>query len=103
MFLPNMELANHIIVHHNSGTIVHIRCMTSLVCRSVDVQRREEYKQRLSDMKERLESRPLLFERASQVNARKSAEGKYTAALRRAGLKDEQIKELLSQVKAPAS
>ena len=105
MFLPNMDLANHIIVHHNSGRIVHIYsgCMTFLVCRSADVQRREEYKQRLSDMKERLESRPLLFERASQVNACKSAEGKYTAALRRAGLKDEQIKELLSQVRAPAS
>ena len=65
------------------------------------MQRREEYKQTLSEMKERLENRPLLFERASQVNARKSAEGKYTAALRRAGLKDEQIEELLSQVKVP--
>ena len=54
-------------------------------------------------MKERLEGRPLLFERASQVNASKSAEGKYTAALRRAGLKDEQIKELLSEVKAHPS
>lgn len=65
------------------------------------MRRREEYKQTLSEMKERLENRPLLFERASQVNARKSAEGKYTAALRRAGLKDEQIEELLSQVKVP--
>ena len=74
--------------------------MFSLACRSADVQRTEEYKQRLSEMKERLESRPLLFERASQVNAHKSAEGKYTAALKRAGLSDEQIEELLSQVKA---
>ena len=57
----------------------------------------------MSEMKERLESRPLLFEMASQVNARKAAEGKYTAALRRAGLKDEEIKELLSQVKTPSN
>lgn len=77
--------------------------MSSLACRSADAQRREEYKQRLLEMKERLESRPLLFERASQVNARKSAEGKYTAALKRAGLNDEQIEEMLSQVKAPAN
>ena len=77
--------------------------MSSLACRSADVQRREEYKQRLSEMRERLESRPLLFERTSQVNARKSAEGKYMAALKRAGLNDEQIEEMLSQVKGPAN
>ena len=45
-------------------------------------------------MTERLNSRPLLLERTSIEHARKMAEAKYIAALKKAGLTDEEIMEL---------
>ena len=45
-------------------------------------------------MTERLNSRPLLIERTSIESARKMAEAKYIAALKKAGLTDEEIMEL---------
>ena len=45
-------------------------------------------------MTERLNTRPLLLERTSLDSARKMAEAKYIAALKKAGLTDEEILEL---------
>ncbi|XP_038072845.1 protein FAM161B-like [Patiria miniata] len=51
--------------------------------------RQAEYDQQLKEMMTRVESRPLLFERQSQVNAKKAAEKKYQQALKEAGLDEE--------------
>ncbi|XP_022104827.1 protein FAM161B-like [Acanthaster planci] len=51
--------------------------------------RQAEYEQQLKEMMSRVESRPLLFERQSQVNAKKAAEKKYQQALQDAGLDEE--------------
>jgi len=53
-----------------------------------------EYQLQLEEMTERLNSRPLLLERTSIEHARKMAEAKYIAALKKAGLTDEEIMEL---------
>ena len=70
--------------------------MIHYFCRIVEEQKRKEYREKLSEMNKRLENRPFLFQRASQTNAVRTAEGKYLSALKRAGLSEEQIKELLS-------
>ncbi|XP_033640265.1 protein FAM161B-like [Asterias rubens] len=51
--------------------------------------RQEEYDQELKEMIARVDSRPLLFERQSQVGAKKTAERKYQQALKDAGLDEE--------------
>jgi len=53
-----------------------------------------EYQLQLEEMTERLNTRPLLLERTSLDSARKVAEAKYIAALKKAGLTDEEILEL---------
>ncbi|KAJ8045298.1 hypothetical protein HOLleu_08281 [Holothuria leucospilota] len=54
--------------------------------READKEREAEYNRELQEMMERIESRPLLFERESQHNAQKRAERQYIKALRSAGL-----------------
>ena len=71
------------------------------IARVLDQEKETSYNQQLEEMKKRVENRPLLFERASQVNAVRSAEGKYLAALRRAGMNEKQIEELLSKTHKP--
>ena len=63
-------------------------------CRKLDKERQEKYQQELEEMKRRLETRPLLFKQASLDLARRSAEAKYVATLRKAGLSDEEIQSL---------
>lgn len=45
-------------------------------------------------MKQRVASRPLVFEQVSRDTARRAAEIKYMAALKKAGLSEEEIKSL---------
>lgn len=45
-------------------------------------------------MKQRVASRPLVFEQVSHDAARRAAEIKYMAALKKAGLSEEEIKSL---------
>ncbi|XP_013415265.1 protein FAM161A-like [Lingula anatina] len=45
----------------------------------------------MNEIKERVDKRPFLFERTTQVNARKAAERKYHDTLRRAGIDEEFI------------
>eukprot|EP00058_Branchiostoma_floridae_P027991 XP_002613482.1 hypothetical protein BRAFLDRAFT_119845 [Branchiostoma floridae] len=48
--------------------------------------RQLDYKRSLNEMMARVENRPYMFERQSQINARKAAEKKYQEALRSAGV-----------------
>ncbi|XP_071962142.1 protein FAM161A-like [Antedon mediterranea] len=57
--------------------------------READRARREEYEQEVREMMSRVENRPLLFERESQVNAKKKAERKYQQALLDAGIEED--------------
>ncbi|XP_062502699.1 protein FAM161A-like [Corticium candelabrum] len=59
-----------------------------------DQERKIEYRRELEEMEDRLSRRPFLFERESQINARRAAQLKYTRALRNAGLDDRTIDEL---------
>ena len=45
-------------------------------------------------MKQRVASRPLVFEQVSRDAAKRAAETKYTEALKKAGLSDDEIKSL---------
>ena len=49
-------------------------------------------------MRQRVASRPLVFEQVSCDAAKKAAETKYTEALKKAGLSDKQIDFLNKQV-----
>lgn len=62
--------------------------------RALQKSKEIEYQLQLEEMTERLNSRPLLLERTSIESARKMAEAKYIAALKKAGLTDEEIMEL---------
>lgn len=62
--------------------------------RQQDQERRITYKKELQAMKQRVASRPLVFEQVSHDAARRAAEIKYMAALKRAGLSEEEIKSL---------
>lgn len=70
--------------------VVHM----SLLCRRQVREQQELYHHQLKEMKERLETRPLLFEQDSQTCIRRSAEAKYIAALKKAGLTEEDIQAL---------
>ena len=61
--------------------------------------RRSEYKKELQVMKQRVASRPLVFEQVSHEAARKAAETKYTAALKKAGLSEDEILALNKQIR----
>ena len=54
--------------------------------RRQDKERQDQYHHELEEMQHRLESRPLLLEQPSLVT-----EARYKAALKKAGLSDEQI------------
>ncbi|XP_002735485.1 protein FAM161B-like [Saccoglossus kowalevskii] len=56
--------------------------------RQSERSRKEEYEQQLHEMMSRIETRPLLFERESQTNAKRQAEKKYQQALRDAGIEE---------------
>lgn len=66
----------------------------SLLCRRQVREQQELYHHQLKEMKERVETRPLLFEQDSQTCIRRSAESKYIAALKKAGLTEEDIQAL---------
>ncbi|NXQ80680.1 F161A protein, partial [Nyctibius grandis] len=61
--------------------------------RNYDKQRMQEYLQELQEMEERVNQRPLLFERVTQKNARIAAEKHYSNRLRALGI----CPELLSK------
>ena len=48
-------------------------------------------------MKQRVEQRPLLFERESQENAKRKAEKKYTQILRDAGVNEHLVNKLVTK------
>ncbi|NXA49967.1 F161A protein, partial [Nothocercus julius] len=54
--------------------------------RNYEKQRMQEYLQELQEMEERVNQRPLLFERATQINARIAAEKHYSNTLRELGI-----------------
>lgn len=64
------------------------------MCRRQDRERQELYRRQLEEMKQKVEARPLLLEQASLTSVRKSAEAKYIAALKKAGLSEEEIQAL---------
>ena len=68
--------------------------------RKLDQEQQEKYQQELEEMRQRLEGRPLLMERVSLDSARRSAEAKYTAALKKAGLSDDEIRGLNCEASA---
>ena len=68
-------------------------------CREQDQVRRSEYKKELQVMKQRVASRPLVLEQVSHEAARKAAETKYTAALKKAGLSEDEILALNKQIR----
>ena len=72
-------------------------CSSLAYCRKLDKERRERYQEKLGEMQERVQSRPLLLEQASRLTARRTAEAKYIAALKKAGLSDEEIQALNQQ------
>ncbi|XP_038621774.1 protein FAM161B [Tachyglossus aculeatus] len=55
-------------------------------------KRAEEYAKELEAMKTRVAAQPYLFERVTQEQARKEAERRYRAALRRVGLSEDFVK-----------
>ncbi|XP_071498894.1 protein FAM161B-like [Diadema antillarum] len=57
--------------------------------KQADKEREEEYERELQEMMARIESRPLLFERETELNAKKRAERKYEEALRSAGISED--------------
>ncbi|CAC5422067.1 FAM161A [Mytilus coruscus] len=59
--------------------------------REAERERMEQYEKELQNMKDRIDQRPLLFEQESQVNAKKSAEKKFTAKLRSHGVDEEAL------------
>jgi len=50
-------------------------------------------------MHERVQSRPLLLEQGALLSARRAAEAKYRAALKKAGLTEEEVLDLEKQHK----
>ena len=66
----------------------------SVWCRRQVREQQELYHHQLKEMRERVEARPLLFEQDSQTCIRRSAEAKYIAALKKAGLSEEEIQAL---------
>ena len=58
-----------------------------------------EYQQKLADMSNRLENRQLLFERQSEINAKKEAEKRYIETLKKAGIDD----DLLTSINSAAA
>jgi len=81
---------------HAAYRLVHLSqyfgCI--FVDRALQKAKEIEYQLQLEEMTERLNTRPLLLERTSLDSARKMAEAKYIAALKKAGLTDEEILEL---------
>ena len=78
-----------------------LHCSTSLCiypCRQQDQARQSAYKRELQAMRRRVASQPLVFEQVFHDAARRAAETKYTAALRKAGLTDEEIQSLNQHV-----
>ena len=65
-----------------------------LFFRCLDKERQDKYKQELKEIEERVQSRPLLLEQTSLKSVIRSAESKYTAALKKAGLSENDIQAL---------
>ncbi|XP_053316220.1 protein FAM161A [Spea bombifrons] len=61
--------------------------------RKQEKQRTKEYLQELEEMKDRVNKKPLLLERASQKNARLSAEKHYSTVLQNLGLREDFVSQ----------
>ncbi|XP_075470854.1 protein FAM161B isoform X2 [Ascaphus truei] len=59
-----------------------------------NLKRMNEYKEELEQMKKRVEVRPYLFEHVKKGSAVKSAERRFTAALRRAEITEEFVQHI---------
>ncbi|XP_063429193.1 protein FAM161A-like [Mytilus trossulus] len=59
--------------------------------REAERERMEQYEKELQNMKDRIDQRPLLFEQETQVNAKKTAEKKFTAKLHSHGLNEDAL------------
>lgn len=62
--------------------------------RRQDREQEAQYHSQLGQMRQRVEARPLLLEKSALDAARQSAEVKYEAALKSAGLSEEEIQAL---------
>ncbi|NXJ40133.1 F161A protein, partial [Ciconia maguari] len=69
--------------------------------RNYEKQRMQEYLQELQDMEERVNERPLLFERVTQKNARIAAEKHYSNRLRALGICPEFVSKKGQTTKLP--
>ena len=58
------------------------------------MERQKKYEQELEEMRQRLEKRPLLFERVPGSSAKPSAQASNIDALRNAGLTEDEIHKL---------
>ena len=63
-------------------------------CRRQDREQEARYHSQLEQMRQRIEARPLLLEKLALDAARHSTEAKYEAALKSAGLSEQEIQAL---------
>lgn len=73
--------------------------------RKMEIQRKKEYRQEIKEMRQRVKGRPLLLEQVAQINAKQTAEKRYTDALQGCDLTEEFInkKAAKSARKPPSS
>ncbi|XP_034149907.1 protein FAM161A isoform X2 [Esox lucius] len=69
--------------------------------RKQDLQRRKEYQDEMREIKERVKERPLLLEQVAQMNAKHSAEKRYTDTLRGCGLSEDFIRGQVAKSQYP--
>ncbi|XP_076442070.1 protein FAM161B-like [Babylonia areolata] len=60
--------------------------------REAEIARLEQYEKDLEEMRNRIEKRPLLFEKETQISAGKAAEKKFQTTLKTAGIDEEFIR-----------
>ncbi|XP_033120988.1 protein FAM161A-like [Anneissia japonica] len=82
-------IAEKAMANDNSSTLESTQKDKLRRHREADRERKEEYEQELREMLSRVESRPLLFERESTINAKRKAERKYQQALLEAGIEED--------------
>lgn len=65
--------------------------------READHARRKEYQEYLDDVNDKLKTRPLLFEREAQTNARRKAQRRYEEILKDAGIEGNTLDSFLQE------
>ncbi|KAF6718693.1 Protein FAM161B [Oryzias melastigma] len=68
--------------------------------RQADKQRTKNYMRELQDMKARVQERPYLFEQVKQRNAKECAEQTYRNKLKKMGLKEEFVEEIVDTIRS---